>query len=451
MVANKRTLLTALLVTFACAGTAEAQVYSWRDRNGKLSYGSTCPAGARCKIKLSTGGWKTVTTEPTPNSTTTSGSTTTTSTSTTSTSTSTTSTSLTSSSTTASITPTTSTSTTASITPTTSTSSSTTTTKLGVYRWDAPDGPANVDAFSQWLGTPVTIATAFEAMATWDDIDGASWQLGPWSRWVQASPGRNLSLAIPLLPTPTNGTSLASCSAGQYDVYWRNLANNLANHGLNSIYLRLGWEMDGAWFVWGAPPGSGKEASFAGCFRRVVQVMRQTQPLNQWKFVWNPSIGGWKSAAYFDATWPGDAYVDVVGVDMYDQSWVPNTYPYPSTCDAACRLARQQTVWNYLSGRLNALRDFAAAHGKPMAFPEWAVLIRSDGHGGGDNPYFIQKMHDFIMDPRNNVVFHSYLDASSTRSHDHCLTCTTTQGTFGAPTRMPNAAALYKLLFGAAP
>jgi hypothetical protein len=57
-------------------------------------------------------------------------------------------------------------------------------------------------------------------------------------------------------------------------------------------------------------------------------------------------------------------------------------------------------------------------------------------------------MHDFIMDPRNNVVFHSYFDAASKRSHDHCLTCTTTKDNPGAPTRMPNAAALFRQLFG---
>jgi hypothetical protein len=30
-------------------------------------------------------------------------------------------------------------------------------------------------------------------------------------------------------------------------------------------------------------------------------------------------------------------------------------------------------------------------------------------------------------DPRNNVVIHSYFDASSTSSHDHCIMCATTQ------------------------
>jgi hypothetical protein len=318
--------------------------------------------------------------------------------------------------------------------------------QISVYRWDVPNGPSNVDGFSQWLGTQVSVAAAYEAKGTWDDVDGQSWQLGPWSQWVRAKSGRNLSLAVPLLPD--SGGSLASCAAGQYDGYWRNLANELAYYGLHWAYLRLGWEMNGSWFKWGAPSGSGKEASFAGCFRRVVQVMRQAQPANQWKFVWNPGFDGWSSATYYESVWPGDSYADVVAVDIYDQSWAANTYPYPSTCDASCRLTRQQNAWNSYSPQLNTLRNFAAKHAKPMAFPEWGTIIRSDGHGGGDNPYFVQKMRDFMMDPASNTAFHTYFDVSSGNSLDHRLTDSIDHDNPTGPTRMPNAAALYKKLFG---
>jgi hypothetical protein len=315
---------------------------------------------------------------------------------------------------------------------------------LGVYRWDAPTGPANVDGFSQWLGKPVDFAMAFEANDSWDNIDGAAWQLGPWSQWVRAQSGRNMMLAVPLLPL--SGATLDACGAGQYDVRWANLANELTYYGLHWAYLRLGWEMDGGWYSWGAPQGSGKEASYAACFRRVVQVMRQTQPANQWKFVWNPTTAWW-AASYLGSVWPGDAYVDVVGIDIYDQSWVANTYPYPSICDAACRLARQQTAWNDLSWKLTTLRDFGLAHGKPMGIPEWGVAIRPDGHGGGDNPFFIQKMSDFIRERTNNVVFHSYFDVSA-GDIDARLTDSVTGDSPSGATRLPSAAALYKQLFG---
>ena len=319
--------------------------------------------------------------------------------------------------------------------------------EMGVYRWDAPNGPANVDAFSQWLGKPVTLGEAFEATDTWDNVDGAGWQLGPWSQWVRAQNGRNLILSVPMLaggwdlagPDRVAGTaddlSLAKCAAGQYDQHWQNLANELAYYGLHWAYLRLGWEPDGGWYAWRAPLGSGNEASYAGCFRRIVQVMRNTQPANQWKFVWNPTTAWWDKA-YLDTIWPGNDYVDVVGLDIYDQSWATGTYPYPSDCDATCRLSRQQTAWSHQSWYLHTMRDFALARGKPMAIPEWGVAIRADGHGGGDNPFFVQKMHEFITDPGNYVAFHSYFNVSAV-DIDARLTDSVTGDVPTGPTRFP--------------
>jgi hypothetical protein len=318
--------------------------------------------------------------------------------------------------------------------------------ELGVYRRDIPNGPANIDAFSQWLGSPVTLAEAFEASDTWDNIDGAAWQLGPWSQWVRAQLGRNLILGVPMLPN-TSGVSLAQCAAGNYDARWTNLANELAYYGLHWAYLRLGWEPDGGWYAWGAPQGQGNEANYAGCFRRIVQVMRATQPANQWKFVWNPTTAWW-DRNYLDAIWPGNEYVDVVGIDLYDQSWATGTYPYPSVCDASCRLARQQTAWSQHSWYLYSIRDFALAHGKAMAIPEWGVALRPDGHGGGDNPYFVQKMHEFIMNPGNYVAFHSYFNVSAV-DIDARLTDSVTGDAPSGATNFPQSALLFRQLFGA--
>jgi glycosyl hydrolase family 26 len=319
--------------------------------------------------------------------------------------------------------------------------------ELGLYRWEAPGGPANLESFSRWLGTPVTLAAAFEARSTWEEIGGADWQLAAWAQWVAAQPGRNLTLGVPMLPA--SGASLAACGAGHYDAHWAKLAGQLARHGLRSAYLRLGWEMDGGWFAWNAPPGSGKEASFAACFRRIAQVMRAAQPRNEWKFVLNPAAG-WRNKAYLDAIWPGDAYVDVLAIDLYDQSWAWNSYPYPRSCDAACRLARQQNAWNGYSSQLHILRDYAVAHGKKVALPEWGVAIRPDGHGGGDNPFYIRKMHEFITDPANHVVFHAYWGVSAA-DIDSRLTDAVEGDSPGGATRFPQSAALFKQLFGRHP
>lgn len=307
--------------------------------------------------------------------------------------------------------------------------------EVGVFRWNSPEGPSQVDGFSQWLGNPVTVATAFEARTTWDDITGADWNLAPWSNWVRAQHGRNIALAVPMLPA--SGASLASCAAGQYDGYWAKFANNLAYYGLHWAYLRLGWEMDGGWYAWNAKQGSGKEASFAGCFRRIVQTMRKAQPANQWKFVLN-TAANFSSKSYLDAVWPGDDYVDVVAIDFYDASWLSNTYPYPSPCDAACRTARQQRAWDGYSWRLYAIRDFAVARGKHVALPEWGIGTRADGHAGGDNPGFIRKVHAFIQDPANQVAFHGYWDVNAPDF----------QAQLSGTTKFPESAAAFKQVFG---
>lgn len=125
MVANKRKALvsTTIFLALAWAGVAEAQLYSWRDGKGKMSYGSVCPAGATCKIKLSTGGWRTVTPEPTTTSTTTSDSTSTTSSTTTTTT-----------------------------TESTTTTTSSTTTGVAALGWD-PVATANLAGYRIYWGT----------------------------------------------------------------------------------------------------------------------------------------------------------------------------------------------------------------------------------------------------------------------------------------------------------
>jgi hypothetical protein len=320
--------------------------------------------------------------------------------------------------------------------------------KLGVYRWFPPTGPEAVDKFSAWLGKQVMVASMFCDGSTWGGIDSPNWQLGPWSSWVKAKAGRNLSIAVPIVPP---GGSLAACARGDYDSHWKTLANNIAANGLLSAYLRLGWEMDGGWYSWAANLGSGKEASFAAAFRRIVTVMREARPTNAWKFVFNPTTDAGKSLSWLQSAWPGDAYVDVLGVDHYDASWATNTYPYPSTCDAACRLARQKTAWDSNAVKLNVVRDFALARGKPLAFPEWGVTSRSDGHGGLDDPYFIQKMHEFMSNPANKVDHHIYMNISdAANAYDSRITDDwTVRDSPTGPTKYPLAAAKYKQLFGA--
>jgi hypothetical protein len=126
-----------------------------------------------------------------------------------------------------------------------------------------------------------------------------------------------------------------------------------------------------------------------------------------------------------DAANPGDAYVDTIGLDVYDQYWGPNP-------------GDPEVRWNsYVTQPFGLAwhRDFARAHGKRMTFPEWGVITRSDGYGGGDDPAFIRHMYDWIA--ANDVAFSAYFEydtaqaMSALMSGGMPLSAATFQGLFG--------------------
>ncbi len=323
--------------------------------------------------------------------------------------------------------------------------------QLGVYRGDAPLGPGKVDAYSAWLGRQVDLAEAFEPGATWEDVEGRSWQLGAWSAWVHARAGRRLLLTVPMLPGgwdgsgPTSGAgageavSLEVGAAGAYDAHFAALARNLVAYGLGNTVLRLGHEFNGGWYTWRA---QGKEAAFAAYWRHIVTAMRAV-PGHALQFNWNPTLG-W-SATRTDLAWPGDAYVDTVGVDVYDQSWAAGTYPIPADATPAEVQRRRALVWSQILDGSYGLRywqRFVVAHNKKLSISEWGVTSRADGHGGGDNPDFVSNMWQFIQSPANRVQFHAYFDYMA-RDGGHQLS--PYEG-FTSP--FPAASATFKRLFG---
>ena len=109
-------------------------------------------------------------------------------------------------------------------------------------------------------------------------------------------------------------------------MYFVTLAQTLVNGGEANAYLRLGFEFDGAWMAWAATTPSA-EASFAAYFQQIVTAMRAV-PGENFRFVWNPDAAAFTQSGYsVAAAYPGNAYVDVIGLDAYDQSWATPQTP----------------------------------------------------------------------------------------------------------------------------
>lgn len=284
---------------------------------------------------------------------------------------------------------------------------------LGVYRGAA--SPGQVGAFGSWLGRAPNYALDFFAGDTWALIESPDWWLNAW----QGSP-YSVEYSVPIIPA--TGGSLQEGAAGAYNSHFRKLAQTLVAHGQGNAILRLGWEFNGSWYAWYA----GKDpAAFAAYWRQIVDTMRAVSP--GLRFDWNPTLGTAGMSTGVEAAYPGDSYVDYVGTDVYDQSWGLNY------TDPAFRWNEFVTEKN----GLNWVASFAAAHGKPITIPEWGLSIRADGHGGGDNAYFIQRMYDWITS--HNVAFDMYFEFDASDGAHRLMTA-----------QFPIGSAAYRQLFASA-
>lgn len=328
-----------------------------------------------------------------------------------------------------------------------------------IYRWGQGGAVKGLyDAYGDWLNRKVLWAEDFMPKEGWNKIEGEQWQLGTWQGWVSKVPGRKLVLSVPLLPGgwdcsgPIQGpgkgepVSLAKGAAGEYNEYFQKLAENLVLYGLGDSILRLGWEFNGGWYTWRADTED-KAKAFAGYFRQIVQTMRAVPGAENLKFVWNPAMEPWWPYSP-ETAWPGDDVVDIVGIDVYDQSWAKDTYPFPEGADEGEIAQRQEATWNRVTNNEKAMglpywAAFAKKHGKPMAIPEWGVCLRKDGHGGLDNPGYIEKMVQFINDPENNVYFECYFDVAAPDG-DHQLCPDPNKD---RPTKFPKASAKFLELY----
>jgi len=181
--------------------------------------------------------------------------------------------------------------------------------KLGVYssaqgQVGAPEDAKWLDSYAQMVGRkpdivmdysnitdPLLTSTEITNLAQRGETPLVTWQLYK-SGWGGET--------IPL----------QSVANGSYDSYLRKAAEAAQAMPFNEILIRFAHEMNGNWYGW-----SGNPTAYVEAWRHVVSVFRSVGTTNV-KFVWSPNVdnGSYPFAAYF----PGDSWVDYVGVDGYN-------------------------------------------------------------------------------------------------------------------------------------
>ena len=262
---------------------------------------------------------------------------------------------------------------------------------LGAFLGSGQDGVDQVAAFDSWLAeggatTRVTVGHTYLPGDSWSAVEGDPDVLEPWTAWHRANPGSLLVVNVPLAvpnEAPTSDdqvrTLLRQGAAGAYDAVFRTLAERLVSLGSGDAILVPAWEMNGVTYADRCAPDP---AAWQAYWRKVVTVIRSV-PGARFRFDFDPSRG--TDDIPWPQCYPGDAYVDIIGMDNYDQS------PGGSFGDYVTQ-----------PYGLAAQVQFAAAHHKPVSYPEWGL------YRYGDDPAFVSAMMAWIS--THDTVYETITD-----------------------------------------
>jgi hypothetical protein len=269
---------------------------------------------------------------------------------------------------------------------------------------------AELSAVEQATGVTYDCIEQFaDADPTWSNWVNP-WPTGTvsdgWDAWLAASPNHQLVLGLNLVPNsvspsgyPTNTVWEATCASGAYNEYAVALARNLVAAGAGNSVIRLGKEFNGSWendYV-----GSPTDATYAseltnwiGCYRNEVTAMRSV-PGAHFLFDWNPNTC--ITSIPLSESYPGDAYVDIIGADFYDADCTTDR----SSDDEGWN--RLYTLDSSIENSMSGMVAFARVHGKPLSIPEW-------GLEGKDDTSYMNGVIGIVRD--NDVAYQSYFDCN---------------------------------------
>lgn len=282
-------------------------------------------------------------------------------------------------------------------------------------------------SFGTWRGTPSTFAT------TWSDdsYDNASNAYQFWSGFDYENWNQSADWACGGIWS-SDGDTWALGASGGMDTKWTAVLTNIKNYWTSksrgTLYIRFAHEMNGNWFDWSV--GDTQITDFKAAWARFYNLKQSIFPAARLVFGTNGDTVG--HAYDWRDIWPGDQYVDVYATD-----WYGGHYKLAIT---------NGTAYDGNGGPIGLPehRQFAHSHGKPIGISEWAC---DSLYGTGDDPAYIQYMHDFFSayggTGAGNLLYEAYFNLDAGYSNNFQIFYPSGTGT----THNPNAAARYIQLF----
>jgi hypothetical protein len=109
--------------------------------------------------------------------------------------------------------------------------------------------------------------------------------------------------------------SLASIVNGGHDSYIQAWADAAKAYG-KPLLIRFAEEMNGTWFPWSEQVNGNSPGEYVKAWQHVHNIFIEDGATNV-KWVWSPNVVGSGASSDLAELYPGNAYVDYVGIDGY--------------------------------------------------------------------------------------------------------------------------------------
>ncbi|MBD7919062.1 glycoside hydrolase [Cellulomonas sp. Sa3CUA2] len=262
---------------------------------------------------------------------------------------------------------------------------------FGLYTAQSPFSWSEFDHVASTVGVQPDLAGYFQG---WDtpfraDAVTRSWTKGALPMVTWESRPMEAGNSQPNDPE----YSLPRIIDGAFDDYLRQYARDVAALGL-PVAIRLNHEMNGSWYPWSEQGSNGVQVNgnnrgdFVRMWRHVHDIFEAEGANAYAVWVWAPNIVNNlpklnQPLEYTQSLYPGDEYVDWVGLSGY----------YRPPFDA-----NQTPTFSWTFDR--SLDQLRAITGKPIVLAE----IGASETGGGDKAAWVADLFDSLAQPRNADV-----------------------------------------------
>jgi hypothetical protein len=244
---------------------------------------------------------------------------------------------------------------------------------------ECANGTLAAQLASKTVGCASTWADGYDAAINqWEISSGGSF--ASWSKPIDIAVGGMWT---------SKGHSWSSAASGGLDSTWTTVLNKIksswGSRPYSYLHLRFCHELNNGyeWRLYSA-----NVSNYITAFRRFAALQRSILPGS---FVLWPLNDDSNNGFLFTDAYPGDAYVDIISIDSYNQ------YPWVNTLSAWTSRINTVDGTDGPHG-IETWRQFALAHGKPMCISEWSNCgDTAGGGGGGESPNYVQWFHDWCV------------------------------------------------------